>query len=177
VLIGVWCVAAPMASAQPVVKGVPTKDVSGVVVAAGPPPAVKSTYPTSGESIPAGAVIVKIVFDQPMTADAWAYGPSPEGEFPKCLANPRLLNDGRTFALLCSLPSNHKFAMAINPAPRFASEYGRLAKSYVLTFASTDANTPGVHDALVQAGLTDGDQPIVTWQDPGRGVSQTAPPP
>jgi hypothetical protein len=171
VLIGACCFAAPAARAQA------AKEVEGVVVVAGPGPAVRSTYPTSGGSVPAGAVILKIVFDQPMTPDAWAYAPSAEGDFPKCLENPRLLNDQRTFTLLCSLAPNRTYALAINAAPRFASAYGRLAKSFTLKFATTDADTPGVHDALLQAGLTDGDEPILTWRDPGRGVSQTATPP
>ena len=170
-LIGACSLAAPAARAQAV------KNVEGVVVAGGPPPAVQSTYPAPGGRVPAGAVIVKIVFDQPMTPDAWAYGPSADGDFPKCLANPRLLNDQRTFVLLCSLPPNRTFALAINAAPRFANAYGRSAKPYTLTFATTDADTPGVHDALLQAGLTDNDEPILTWRDEGKGVSQSATPP
>jgi hypothetical protein len=171
VLIGVCCLAAAAA------RALAPKQVSGLTIAGGPGPTVQSTYPVSGGSVPAGAVILKIVFDQPMTPDAWAYGPSAEGDFPKCLGNPRLLNDQRTFALLCSLAPNRTFALVINAAPRFASAYGRSAKSYTLKFASTDADTPGVHDALLQAGLTDSDEPIVTWHDPGRGVSQTPTPP
>jgi hypothetical protein len=170
VLIGA-CMAAPAARSQP------AKQVEGVVVVAGPGPAVQSTYPASGGNVPAGAVILKIVFDQPMAPDAWAYGPSPDGDFPKCLANPRLLNDERTYALLCSLPPNRTFALVINGTPRFESAYGRLAKPFTLKFASTDANTPSVHEALRQAGLTDSDEPIMTWKDPGRGVSQSATPP
>jgi hypothetical protein len=170
-LIGACGLAASAARAQG------AKQVEGVVVVPGPGPAVKSTYPAPGARVPAGAVIVKVVFDQAMTPDAWAYGPSPEGDFPKCLEHPRLLNDQHTFALLCSLAPNRTYALAINPAPRFASAYGRLATPFTLTFESTDADTPGVHDALVQAGLTDADQPILTWHDPGRGVSQTATPP
>jgi hypothetical protein len=171
VLISACCLAAPPARTQPV------KQVEGVVVVAGPGPIVQSTYPTSGASVPAGVVILKIVFDQPMAPDAWAYGPSAEGDFPKCLANPRLLNDQRTYALLCSLPPNRPFALVINGTPRFESAYGRTAKPYTLKFATTDANTPSVHEALLQAGLTDSDQPIMTWHDEGRGVSQSATPP
>jgi hypothetical protein len=171
VLVSGCCLAAPAAKTQPV------KQVEGVVVVAGPGPTVQSTYPASGGSVPAGAVIVKIVFDQPMAPDAWAYGPSAEGDFPKCLANPRLLNDQRTYALLCSLPPNRTFALVINGTPRFESAYGRSAKPFTLKFATTDADTPSVHDALLQAGLTDGDQPIMTWHDEGRGVSQSATPP
>jgi hypothetical protein len=37
--------------------------------------------------------------------------------------------------------------------------------------------TRALHDALSQAGLDDTDDPIMTWGDPGQGVSQTAAPP
>ena len=73
--------------------------------------------------------------------------------------------------------ANRTYALAINQAPQFTSAYGRPAKSFILTFATTDADTPGVHAALLQAGLTDGDEPIMTWHDQGHGVSQTATPP
>jgi len=171
VLACAGCLAPLLARAQA------PKEVSELVIPGGPPPAVQSTYPASGDKVPAGALIIKIVFDQPMTPDAWAYGPSAEGDFPKCLANPRLLNDRHSFALLCSVASKRTFALVINAAPRFASAYGRPAKSFTLRFDTTDADTPGVHDALVQAGLTDNDMPIMTWRDPGQGVSQTATPP
>jgi hypothetical protein len=171
VLISALSLAPPPAGSQP------ARQVEGVVVPGGPPPVVQSTYPTSGGSIPAGAVILKIVFDQPMAPDAWAYGPSAEGDFPRCLANPRLLDDQRTYALLCSLPPNRAFALVINATPKFASAYGRSAKPFTLKFTTSDADTASVHDALLQAGLTDRDAPIMTWRDPGRGVSQSATPP
>jgi hypothetical protein len=148
------------------------------VVVAGPGPTVQSTYPGAGDSVPAGTVILKIVFDQRMTPDAWAYGRSADGDFPDCLAEPRLLNDQRTFVLLCStaLP-NRVYAVEINLAPRFQGANGRSAKPYTLKFSTNDEITRGLHDALLQAGLDDTDDPIMTWSDPGQGVSQTAPPP
>jgi len=167
VLIGLWRL--PAASAQA------PKEVEGLVVEAGPGPKVKSTYP--GASVPAGTVILKIVFDQPMTPDAWAYGRSAGADFPDCLADPRLLSDQRTYVLLCTVSANHAYAIAINPAPRFVSAQGRSAQPYVLKFSTNDVVTRGLHDALLQAGLDDTDDPIMTWRDPGQGVSQTEPPP
>jgi len=172
VLIALCCLAALAARAQT------PKEVQGLVVVPGPGPTVKSTYPNAAGSVPAGTVILKIVFDQPMTPDAWAYGRSADGDFPDCLAEPRLLNDQRTFVLLCSVAlPNRTYAVEINLAPRFASAYGRSAKPYTLKFSTNDAITRGLHDALLQAGLDDTDDPIMTWRDPGQGVSQTAPPP
>jgi hypothetical protein len=168
-LIAACCLAAPAARAQ-------ATKVDGLVVVAGPGPTVQSTYPASGGSVPAGVMILKIVFDQPMTSDAWAYGPSADGDFPRCLAHPRLLSDQRTYVLLCNVAANRTFAVEINPAPRFASAYGRSAKPFTLTFSTTDADTFDLHNALLQAGLADTDAPIMTWSDDGHGVSQTAPP-
>jgi hypothetical protein len=172
VLIALCCVAAFAASAQT------PKKVEELVVVPGPGPAVQSTYPKAGDSVAAGTVILKIVFNQPMAPDAWAYGRSADGDFPDCLAEPRLLDDQRTFVLLCSLDlPNRTYALEINLAPRFASAEGRSAKPYTLKFSTNDEITRGLHAALLQAGLGDADDPIMTWRDPGQGVSQTAPPP
>jgi hypothetical protein len=172
VLIALCCLAALAARAQT------PKELQGLVVVAGPGPTVRSTYPEAGVSVPAGTLVLKIVFDQPMTPGAWAYGRSADGDFPDCLAEPRLLSDQRTFVLLCSVAlANRIYAVDINLAPRFASANGRSAKPYTLKFSTNDETTRGLHDALLQAGLDDTDDPIMTWRDPGQGVSQTAPPP
>ncbi len=148
------------------------------MVVPGPGPSVQSTYPNAGNSVPAGTVILKIVFDQPMTPDAWAYERSADGDFPDCLAQPRLLSDQRTFVLLCSVAlPDRTYAVQINLAPRFTSADGRSAKPYTLKFTTNDEITRGLHDALLQAGLDDADDPVMTWRDPGQGVSQTPPPP
>ena len=169
-LIAAGCVAAPAARSQA------TNRIEGVVVVAGPGPTVQSSYPSAGGSVPAGVMILKIVFDQTMKPDGWAYGPSAGANFPDCLAAPRLLSDQRTFALLCTVQRNRTFALEVNPAPRFANAYGRSAKPFTLRFSTTDSETDDLHDALLQAGLADTDDPIMTWRDPGQGVSQTSPP-
>ena len=165
------CCLAPLGA-----RGDSATEVGGLTVAAGPGPTVQSTYPASGASVPAGVVILKIVFDQPMAPDAWAYGPSVDGDFPKCLADPRLLADQRTYVLLCTVAQGRGFALEINGTPRFASAYGRSAKPYTLKFSTTADLTRDLHSALLQAGLADVDQPIMTWRDAGQGVSQTPPP-
>ncbi|MEJ0067319.1 MAG: hypothetical protein WDM85_19525 [Caulobacteraceae bacterium] len=43
-------------------------------------------------------------------------------------------------------------------------------------FTTNDDITRSLHKALLQAGLDDADDPIMTWRDPGQGVSQTAEP-
>jgi hypothetical protein len=168
VLIVAGALAASAAGAQP------TPEVKGLTVVPGPGPTVKSTYPAAGASVPGGAVVLKLVFDQPMAPDAWAYGRAPDGDTPDCLSKPRLLADHRTFVLLCSLAANHSYAVAINPVPRFASAQGRSAQPYELKFSTTAEMTRALHDALAQAGLDDTDDPIMTWGDPGVGLPESA---
>jgi len=140
---------------------------------AGPGPKVTSSFPANGASVAAGVVVLKIEFDQPMTPDAWAYGGSDAGAFPRCLARPRLLGDQHTFALLCTLEPNRTYALQINPAPAFKNAGGRSAKPYPLSFSTSAAITRNMHDALTQAGLTDADEPLMSWDDPGQGVSHS----
>jgi hypothetical protein len=137
---------------------------------------VVATYPADGAAAPAGVIVLKLTFDQKMTPDAWSYAKAETGEFPECLAHPRLLNDGKTFSLLCRVLPHQDYAIAVNLAPRFANDQGRAASPYVLKFSTGDVSVRDMHTALTQAGLTDADDPIMTWRDEGKGVSETAPP-
>jgi len=154
--------------------------LSEVVVTPGPGPKVVATFPADGGSSAAGVAVLKVTFDQPMTPEAWSYGQAEGGAFPTCLARPRLLADQRTFALLCTLAPNQAYALAINETPDFSSDNGRSAKSYLWRFSTTGVGARNMHDALVQAGLTDADEPIMRSNDAG-GVSsssaETAQPP
>lgn len=147
--------------------------VSAVVVAAGPAPKVVVSFPADHAEIPGGILIVKVVFDQPMAADAWSYGRAEDKAFPACLDRPRLLADLRTSVLLCSAAANTDYAMAINPVPRFASANGRSAAPIVLHFRTAGVGVRTLHDALDQAGLSDADDPIMRWRDSGAGVSDS----
>jgi hypothetical protein len=147
-----------------------------VVVVGGPRPKVVASFPADGAEAPAGVLVLKIVFDQHMTADGWSYGQSEQGAFPRCLAHPRLLGDERTVVLLCAVAPRRTYALEINAAPDFVNAHGRSAKPTRLHFSTTDTVVRNLHDALTQAGLTDADEPIMTWRDPGAGVSQSPPP-
>ncbi len=149
----------------------PSQDV---VVVAPKSTVVAATYPADGASVPGGTLIVKVVFDHPMAADGWSYMPSDKGQFPRCLARPRLLADHRTFVLLCSLAVETTYALEINATAQFESTGGRKPPSYALTFKTTDAPTLGLHDALQAAGLTDADDPIMGAVAGGASV-QSAP--
>jgi hypothetical protein len=161
------------AAAQPAANA-PT-EVRPVVVPAGPSPKLVASYPADGGSVAGGVMVLKVVFDQAMAPDGWAYGRSGAEPFPTCLARPRLLADQRTFALLCTVAPSQGYAIEINPAPDFQTTSGRSAKSVVLHFTTTGDVTRDLHTALTQAGLTDDDEPIMTGDDPGKGVSQAEP--
>jgi len=152
-------------------------EVEGLVVPGGPSPSVTATYPALDATAPPGVIVLKITFDQPMTPGAWAYGQAAGAAFPHCLARPRLLRDKKSFALLCTVDPKQAYALEINAAPRFASDAGRSAKPYVMRFSTTEAETRDLHTALDLAGLKDEDAPIMEWNDTGKGVSQSAPPP
>ncbi len=154
----------------------PATPVSGVVVTAPVDPKVVASYPIDGASVPFGTVLIKLVFNQPMTPEAWSYGRSDAGAFPDCLARPRLLADQRTVALLCSLPAGRTYAIEVNAAPGFTSRAGRSVKPFLLRFTTTTDATVSVHDALALAGLTDADAPIMDWNG-AEGVSDATPKP
>ena len=142
----------------------------------GPAPKVVASFPAEGGVVAAGVLMLKITFDQPMKPDAWSYGHADQGAFPNCLARPRLLADGRSFVLMCDTAPHMDYAIAINAATDFASDKGRAAHGTVLRFSTSDEGVFNVHDALIQAGLTDADEPVMQWRDSGAGVSQSPPP-
>ena len=140
-------------------------------------PKVVATYPAVDAVIPSGTAVLKVVFDQPMTPEAWSYVQSKSGAFPDCLARPRMLADKRTFVLLCSLATEQVYALEINGAPGFVSSARRSAPPYLLRFKTSDQPTLALHDALQQAALTDGDDPIMDWNGAAGISSAQAPPP
>ncbi len=145
------------AGAQPEPPPIPQE----VIVVAPKDAKVVATYPADGSVVPGGSTILKIVFDQPMTADAWSYTPSTKGRFPDCLARPRLLGDRRTFVLLCSLAVGTRYALSINADPTFETAGGRKPPRYELGFETGPRTAEvGLHNALAAAGLTDADDPI-----------------
>jgi len=160
---------------SPVPQG-PGTVVGEVVVPGGPAPKIAASYPADGAVVPAGTLVLKIVFDQPMTADGWSYGRTDGAAFPKCLQRPRLLGDQRTFVLLCQVAAQQSYGIEINAPRVFLGEDGRKAKPTLLRFSTTEVGPRDIHDALLLAGLTDVDDPVMTWRDSGAGVSQSAAP-
>lgn len=179
VLFALCVLAGPTAAQTPgATNPPPQRKPDELVIHATPPvdPAVVSTFPADGGKTAGGIVVLKIVFDQPMVPQAWSFAQSADGAFPHCLKTPRLLNDQRSFALLCSVAPNQAYALQINASPDFVSARGRSAKPFLLRFSTTDDTVYDMQTALKQAGLTDADEPIMTWNAEPGGVSSAAAP-
>ena len=160
----------------PAPKPAATPTVSDVIVVAPNNPKVVSSYPAEGATVASGTMVLKLVFDQKMTPEAWSYGPIPVAVFPNCLARPRLLTDGRTVVLLCSLPAGKAYGLQVNGAPGFVSDIGRAADPFVLHFTTSNDHVVDMDEALTQAGLKPWDNPIMDWTGKA-GVSNQPPPP
>lgn len=127
------------------------------------PPKVVATYPAEGQTIAPGVLIVKVAFDQQMNPKAWNYGAAEGGEPPECTKTPRLLNDQKTFVLLCRVLSNRTYRVALNGerAGGFANLGDNPAQSHVLTFQVVRGEpVTTIAGALQAAGLKSDEEPI-----------------
>jgi hypothetical protein len=139
--------------------------VRPVIIDGGPGPKVVQSFPAEGASVPAGVIVLKIVFSQAMAPDGWSYSHADTGAFPNCLGEPRMLADQRTFVLLCTVGAHQDFALQINAAPQFANANGHPAAPTVLHFSTGDVGVVDMEAALSQADLTPADEPIMKWSD------------
>jgi hypothetical protein len=152
----------------------PPTHVSGVTISGGPQPKVYLSYPAEGSTVPAGVLVLKVVFDQDMTADGWSYAKTADAAFPDCLGRPRMLADKRSFVLLCTIAAHQAYALQINAVSGFKNADGRSAMSDVLHFTTGDPGVFYMQDALTQAGVASTDAPIMRWPDPDVGKSTLA---
>jgi hypothetical protein len=162
-----------MASAAMAADAPPTP-VSGVVVSGGPQPKIYLSYPAEGSTVPAGVLVLKVIFDQPMRPDAWSYAKTADAAFPDCLGKPRMLADQRTFVLLCTIAAHQTYALQINAGGGFKNADGRSAVEDMLHFTTGDAGVFYLQDALAQAGVASTDAPIMRWPDPDMGKTTLA---
>ena len=136
-------------------------------------PKVTATWPAAGEAVAPGVLVLKVVFDQPMTPRDFSYGPGAGGEAPECLKTPRLLNDAKTFVLLCRTLPGKTYAVSLNKdlgnrdpgAGAVGGGFANLAENRAepseLSF-TTQAGAPvtKLRDAIKAAGLGDLDMPV-----------------
>ena len=129
----------------------------------GDPPKIVTSFPAAGETIAPGALVMRITFDQPMDEHGFAFAPAQNAPTPDCLKTPRLLNDEKTFVLLCTTRPNTGYVFAFNAAPQggFENIGGVRAAPSTLSFSTNGEQGPdNLDDALKAAKLTRDDVPI-----------------
>ena len=108
-----------------------------------------------------------------MTPRDFSYGPGAGGEAPECLKTPRLLNDAKTFVLLCRTLPGKTYGVSLNKdlgnrdpgAGAVGGGFANLAENRAepseLSF-TTQAGAPvtKLRDAIKAAGLGDLDMPV-----------------
>jgi hypothetical protein len=126
-------------------------------------PKIVKSYPAAGQALSAGILVLTVTFDQPMLKTGFDIEAAAGGEAPKCLKTPRLLDDGKTFVLLCTTEPHKAYAFAFNAAPQggFENVGEHRAERATLAFTTTDGGGPNtLHDAMKAANLRDLDMPI-----------------
>jgi hypothetical protein len=137
----------PSAVPTPAPPAIPPKTVSGltVVPAGADAPKLAASFPAQGQTIDAGVLVLKLSFDQKMSPDSFDIAAAPGGEAPACLKTPRLLNDEKTFVLLCTTAPNAHYAIALNAGsgkPGFANLGETRAAPATLEFATSKTVGP-----------------------------------
>ena len=156
--------AAAPAPADPL-KDRPATNVSPLTVIPpnGDPPKVVSTWPAAGAAVAGGVMILTVTFDQKMAADTFSITTTQGADGLQCLKTPRLLNDSKTFALLCTSREKTSYTVAFNaaPGPGFANIGQQRAAPATLSFSTTDADGPrNIADAMKLEKLSNLDVPI-----------------
>ena len=128
-------------------------------------PSVVSTFPAAGAAIDPGVLVLKVTFDQHMDPEAWRYAKG-GAEYPNCLEKPRLLADGKTFVLLCTILSSRTYSVRFNEDGETSGFTGvghRAAVPFELTFTTIKGRpVSNLPDALIKAGLKDDEGPVET---------------
>jgi hypothetical protein len=154
------CLVSSATWAQPL----PPKEVSPLVVfPITAPPKIVRAFPAAGQAVAPGVLILSVTFDQAMNKTGFDFGSAPGGQAPDCLKTPRLLDDKRTFVLLCTTHGNRDYAISFNASPEggFANVAERRAAPATLAFRTNDQLGPRtVGEALKAASLGPLDMPI-----------------
>lgn len=129
-------------------------------------PKVTATWPAAGQAVAPGVLVLKVVFDQQMTPRDFAYGLGAGADALECLKTPRLLNDAKTFVLLCTTLPGKTYTITLNNNPGvgqtgFSNLGENRAGPSELTFTTqTGEPVTKLRDAIKAAGLGDLDVPV-----------------
>jgi hypothetical protein len=141
-----WLLLAALAAADPPTPPIPRPpphEVQGLTVSpVTAPPRLAESFPAEGQAIAPGVLVLKLTFDQKMLANGFDIAPAAAGEAPACLKTPRLLNDGKTFVLLCTTAPGKSYALALNAGAQegFANVARTRAAPATLSFSTTTAD-------------------------------------
>jgi hypothetical protein len=156
-----WAQSKPAAQEAP--KDDPTAVSPVLILPPTLPPNVTATYPAQDQTVAPGVLILKVSFDQQMSASAWNYAPAPGTEPMDCVKMPRLLPDQKTFVLLCRVLSNKTYGVTFNAAREggFANLGDNPAHTAALTF-KVDSEYPitTVRQAMEKAKLLPDQMPV-----------------
>jgi hypothetical protein len=139
------------------------------------PPQVRSTFPSAGAAIAPGLFVLKVTFDQRMLEKGFDFAGIPAVDTPDCLETPRLLDDQKTFVLLCRARAGKTYALSLNGAAAggFANIAGQRARPASLSFkTTTDEPVRTLKDAMKAADLRDTDVPIQDTPGMSRGAGR-----
>jgi hypothetical protein len=155
-------VAAPALAAP--VAAPPSHEVSPVTVfpKTDAPKIVKS-YPAADQALQAGILVLSVTFDQPMAKTGFDFGSAPGAPPLACLKTPRLLDDAKTFVLLCTSEPHKTYNLTFNAKPQggFANAAEHRADPATLSFKTTDGDgAEDIHTAMKAASLRPIDLPI-----------------
>ena len=138
------------------------------------PPKLVSTYPAQDQTVAPGVLILKVAFDQQMSAASWNYAPVDGAEPMDCVKTPRLLSDQKTFVLLCRVLADKTYGVTLN-AQRpggFVNLGDNPAQTATLTFkVDSDAPITTVRRAMEAAKLAPDQTPV---QDAPMAVASEA---
>jgi hypothetical protein len=126
-------------------------------------PKVVGVYPAQGASIAPGILIIRVTYDTRMQGQSWSYVSSRDGEYPECAESPRLLDDHKSFALICRTLPKKTYALWFNHGDyqNFTSISHRPAAAYELKFTTSDADPVWTLEDAIKAdpGLPPGSNP------------------
>ena len=159
---GLLTVLADAAAAQP---KLPPYEVSPVTIyPLRGHPKVTATFPAAGQAIAGGVLVLTVTFDQEMSPTGFDLRAAPGGEALPCLKVPRLLDDGKTFAWLCTTRPGKSYQLSLNAGAQggFTNLAEERAEPNALAFTTTTA--PGgpsnIQDAVKLAGLKAFEVPV-----------------
>lgn len=143
----------------------PPTEVEGItVMPPTPAPKLVASFPAQGEAVAPGAIVLRLTFDQKMLPAAFDVVTPAADAGLDCVKRPRLLNDDKTFVLLCTARAGRTYSVSLNGAAAsggFANLGEHRADPVKLTFSTTrDEPIRNLAEAMKVAKLTGLDVPV-----------------